>query len=159
MPSINSGSPTMSRSVILGLSDENGSWKIICISRRRLLNWVRGADATSTTDPSGDLYNTSPLVGSTARSMHLEVVVFPHPLSPTSPSVSPSLMSKLTSSTARMAPTSRRSRPCLIGKYLRRLFISSSVLGDPFVSADSVKAHSPPCPFPDGGWCRKQLTS
>ena len=34
IPFTSSGSPTMSSSVMRGLSDENGSWKIICISRR-----------------------------------------------------------------------------------------------------------------------------
>ena len=33
-PLTSSGSPTMSSSVMRGLSEENGSWKIICIWRR-----------------------------------------------------------------------------------------------------------------------------
>ena len=93
------GSPTMSRSVILGLRDENGSWKIICISRRSPLSCERGSVATLTTSPSSERKLISPSVGSTTLRMHREVVVFPHPLSPTSPRVSPSLMLKVTSST------------------------------------------------------------
>jgi hypothetical protein len=41
-----------------------------------------------------------PLVGIINRKMQLPTVLFPHPDSPTNPSVSPSLMVKLTSSTA-----------------------------------------------------------
>ncbi len=51
--------------------------------------------------------------------MQRDVVVFPQPLSPTSESVSPRRSSKLTSSTARTCPTSRRRSPRRIGKYFR----------------------------------------
>ena len=49
--------------------------------------------------------------------MQRAVVVLPQPLSPTRPSVSPSAIEKLTSSTARTWPTTLRSMPFLIGKY------------------------------------------
>ena len=53
--------------------------------------------------------------------MQRAVVVLPQPLSPTRPSVSPSASEKLTSSTARTWPTTRRSTPFLIEKYFFRL--------------------------------------
>ncbi len=58
--------------------------------------------------------------------MQREVVVLPQPLSPTRPSVSPSLMKKLTSSTARTLPIVFRKNPFWIGKYLRRFLTSRS---------------------------------
>src|SRR6266851_3068310 len=57
--------------------------------------------------------------------MHRGVVVLPHPLSPTSDSVSPGWMEKSTSSTARTWPTIRRSMPRRMGKYFFRLRTSS----------------------------------
>ena len=48
---------------------------------------------------------TCPRVGSTRRSRALPVVDFPHPDSPTSPSVSPGATSNDTPSTARTDPT------------------------------------------------------
>ena len=89
----------MSSSDIREFSDEKGSWKIICISRRRGLISRFGSVATLTSLPSAVLNMISPLVGSIARRRHREVVVLPQPLSPTRPRVSPVLMSKLTSST------------------------------------------------------------
>src|SRR5690606_29487360 len=70
--------------------------------------------------------NTSPLrvrkriwpeVAFTARSTQRPNVVLPQPLSPTSPSTSPALSSKLTSSTALTWPTTRRKKPFSMGKY------------------------------------------
>src|SRR5690606_11713777 len=55
------------------------------------------------------------------------VVDLPQPLSPTSPSVSPRLMSKLTPSTALTAPTWRdTATPRLMGKCLRRFLTCTS---------------------------------
>ena len=48
MPWTKRGSPTMSNRVILGLSEEKGSWKIICISLRRERSSPPGRDAMST---------------------------------------------------------------------------------------------------------------
>jgi hypothetical protein len=48
--------------------------------------------------------NTRPAVGSSSRTTSRLVVVFPHPDSPTSPSVSPADTENDTSSTARTAP-------------------------------------------------------
>ena len=52
-------------------------------------------------------------MGAMARRMQREVVVLPQPLSPTRPSVSPSLTKKLTSSTARTLPIVLREEPLL----------------------------------------------
>src|SRR5579859_345234 len=123
-PLTSSGSPTISSSVMRELSDENGSWKIICISRLKGRREARGAAAMSTTEPSPALKSTWPSVGSRARRTHRAVVVLPQPLSPTSDNVSPGRTKKLTSSTARMLPTTLRSRPRWIGKYFLRRFTS-----------------------------------
>src|SRR3990172_512420 len=61
-----------------------------------------------------------------SRRMQRPVVDFPQPDSPTSPSVSPFLMSKVTSSTACTRATSREKRPPRIGKYFLRFLILSS---------------------------------
>ena len=53
-------------------------------------------------------HSMAPAVGSTSRNTVLAIVDLPQPLSPTSPSVSPSAIAKLTSSTA---CTTARERP------------------------------------------------
>ena len=68
----------------------------------------------------------SPAVGSINRSRHRERVVFPHPLSPTSPSVLPVGILKETSETAWTVPLFIPSNPCLTGKFLVRFFTASS---------------------------------
>ena len=115
-----SGSPTMSSRVFRGFNEENGSWKIICICRRSGRRRRLGRVATSTTSPPPPRKRISPEVGVIARRMQRAVVVLPQPLSPTRDSVSPGRRSKLTSSTARTWPTSRRRSPRRIGKYFRR---------------------------------------
>ena len=63
-----------------GLSDEYGSWKIICISRRSGFNApVRRCVMSS---PSKRIV---PLVGSSSRMIRRAVVVLPQPVSPTMP--------------------------------------------------------------------------
>ena len=84
-----------------GLSEVNGSWKIICISRRSARSSARRSVPISITEPSAVRMKTWPAVGSIARRMQRAVVVFPQPLSPTRPRVSPSSMWKSTPSTAR----------------------------------------------------------
>ena len=95
MPCTCSGSPTMSPADMRGFSDENGSWKIICIWRR----YGRIADLPSRVMswPSSWI---APPVGSIRRSTVRATVDLPQPLSPTSPRVSPSPIEKLTPSTA-----------------------------------------------------------
>ena len=70
---------------------------------------------------SSPLKRTEPAVGSIRRSTRRPVVDLPQPDSPTSASVSPRAISKLTSSTARTSPTSlRRTTPRVIGKCFTR---------------------------------------
>src|SRR5437763_1086908 len=56
-------------------------------------------------------------------------VVFPQPLSPTRPTVSPGLMKRLTSSTARTKSLTRLKTPCFTGKRTLRLRTSSRFMG------------------------------
>jgi hypothetical protein len=91
------GSARISPTVMRGLSDAYGSWKMICMWRRIWRIAIRGR-------APGDLLaleGTEPPVGSIRRRMRRPVVDLPQPDSPTSASVSPRAMSKLTSSTAR----------------------------------------------------------
>ena len=81
--------------VILGLSDAYGSWKMICISFRSARS-----ERLSSVVTLRPWKVTSPEVGSISRRIERPVVDLPQPDSPTSPSVSPGMMSKLTSSTA-----------------------------------------------------------
>src|SRR6266849_5304556 len=131
MPLATSGSATMSSRVRRGFSEEYGSWKIICICRRRGRSSRRPRAATSSTWPPAARKRICPSVGARARRMQREVVVLPQPLSPTRASVSPRSTWKETSSTARTCATTRRSRPRRMGKCLRRLLTSSrrSVIG------------------------------
>jgi hypothetical protein len=60
-------------------------------------------------------------VASMSRMMARDIVVFPQPDSPTSPTVSPSAIVSVTSFTACTRATSRSMRmPCLIGKKTLR---------------------------------------
>ncbi len=92
---ITSGSATMSATRRRGLSDEIGSWKIICTWVRNSRNSERPSDVSSV--PSKV---TLPDVAFSIWMMARPVVDFPQPDSPTSPSVSPSSMAKLTPATA-----------------------------------------------------------
>ena len=77
--------PTVRR----GFSDEYGSWKIICISRRSGL--ISLALRSAISRPSK---RTEPDVGCSSRSSSRAVVDLPQPLSPTIPNVSPRRTSK-----------------------------------------------------------------
>ena len=78
-----------------GLSEANGSWKIICEVRRIARNSRVPAFVTSW--PSMTI---EPAVGVSSRMMARPVVDLPQPDSPTSESVSPGRRSKETFSTA-----------------------------------------------------------
>ena len=84
-----SGSATISLTVMRGFRDENGSWKMICISRRRAIISSFDSVVRSTMPPPVRRNSTCPSVASIARRMSLPVVVLPQPDSPTRPSVSP----------------------------------------------------------------------
>src|SRR5262245_62356873 len=79
----------------------------------------------------------TPAVVSSAARMSLEVVVFPHPDSPTRPSVSPPLIVKLTPSTALTQPCGRPSKELPTGKCFLRSRTTSKgsptggLLGEP----------------------------
>jgi hypothetical protein len=90
-----SASPMIEPTVIRGLSDAYGSWKMICISLRSARS-----DRLSSVVTFRPWNVTSPDVGSISRRIVRPVVDFPQPDSPTSPSVSPAMMSNETSSTA-----------------------------------------------------------
>ena len=79
-----------------------GSWKIICMR----LRWSRSLRPLrlARSPPS---YSTRPVVGRMSCRMARPVVLLPQPLSPTRPSVSPRLTSKVRPSTAYTAPTLR----------------------------------------------------
>ena len=68
----------------------------------------------------------SPAVGSINLRIVLPAVDLPQPLSPTSPKVSPSAMSKEMPSTACTCPTARCNSPFLTGKCLTRPLTDSS---------------------------------
>src|SRR5437764_3900700 len=120
MPCTSSPSPMLSPTGMRGSSDENGSWKMICMSRRR--SFSSRLLASKMLRPSKV---TSPLVAGISRRMVRPTVVLPQPDSPTRPRVSPGLMAKLTSSTACTQATTRCSKPPRTGKYLTRFLTST----------------------------------
>ena len=94
-----SGSAIVWLIVFLGFSDENGSWKMIC--RSFLFFRICSLFSLFRSSPSN---STSPPVGSINRRIARPVVDFPQPDSPTTPSVWPLLIVKVTSSTACSIP-------------------------------------------------------
>src|SRR5690606_2863643 len=104
--------PTLMR----GFRLEKGSWKIICIRRRKRrssppLSFVSSVPAKFTV----------PSVGRWSWRMARPVVDLPQPDSPTSPSVSRVRTSKFRPSTARTSAILRwMNSPALTGKYIRR---------------------------------------
>src|SRR5262245_9727565 len=73
-----------------------------------------------------------PAVGSISRNIVRPTVDLPQPDSPTSPSVSPAPIVKLTPSTANTVPPARCSSPLRRGKYFLRSRTSSTVSGMAF---------------------------
>src|SRR5215207_7112261 len=71
----------------------------------------------------------SPLVGSIKRRIVRPNVDLPHPDSPTKPRVSPSLIDRLTPSTALTAPLPRENNPSPTGKCFFKLRISNKLIG------------------------------
>ena len=88
---------------------------MICMSRRRARS-----ERLSRVVTFFPWNHTSPEVGSMSRRMQRPVVDFPQPDSPTSPRVSPAMMSNEMPSTAWTRATSREKSPPLMGKYLTR---------------------------------------
>ena len=126
-----SGSAMMSVIVMRGLSEENGSWKIICIWRRSgRSSGLRQARRRRPGGPPRCGSGSRPTVGvmraqDAARGRGLAAAASRRPAR----AVSPRRIVKLTSSTARTWPTTRRSRPRRIGNHLRRLSTSRMVSG------------------------------
>src|SRR5215472_6855603 len=119
----------MSPTVIRGLSEAYGSWKMICIS----LRFAR-IDLPSIFVISSPPKRIEPVVGSSRRRMQRPIVVLPEPDSPTSPSVSPRLMLNETPSTALTSATWRENTPAVIGKY----FVTPSTSTSAFESDGAV---------------------
>ena len=119
-----SGSPTMLPMLWRGSREPKGSWKTIVHppAERADLSLGQSRDVLALED------DVCRAVGSYRRTMQRPTVVLPHPLSPTSPSVSPLRMAKLTPSTALTSATLRRNSPAVTGKYILRSRTSSSVL-------------------------------
>ena len=92
---------------------------------------------------------TLPEVGSIRRRIQRPVVVLPQPLSPTSPSTSPSCTANDTPSTARTWPTVRESSPFLIGKCFLRS-VTSRMIG-----VSGVMWRRRPAAEPDPGYLRQ----
>src|SRR5438093_1577296 len=92
---ISSGSAMMSPTRMRGLSELNGSWNTTCTARRYAMRSAPLRLAMSR--PSNLIV---PEVGVSWRRISLEVVVFPQPDSPMSPSVSPAPMARSMPSTA-----------------------------------------------------------
>ncbi len=102
-----SGSATMSRTRRRGLSDEMGSWKIIC-------TWVRSMRRSPRLRVVSSM-SPKRMVPDVARStwtMARPVVDLPQPDSPTSPRVSPLRKAKLMPATACTATLPRRKVTC-----------------------------------------------
>src|SRR3989449_3333993 len=120
------GSAMISPTRIRGLSELYGSWKTTCTLRR----WSRSAVPVSSARlrPANSM---APAVGSSAASTSFDVVVLPHPDSPTSPSVSPGLIVKLIPSTALTTPRVLPKSEPPTGKCFRRSRTSSSGLSTP----------------------------
>src|SRR5689334_19146632 len=112
----------MSPTVIRGFSDVYGSCITIWMLRRaRRRPWPERRAMFSPRT------STSPLVGFSRPTSSLARVDLPQPDSPTMPSVSPRRNWRSTPSTARIAPVLVfRTMPCVIGKCLTRLRVSST---------------------------------
>src|SRR6266516_7937770 len=125
VPWILNGAPTIVPIVCRGFSEENGSWKIIWMSRRtgRICETFKCASSR----PSKRI---EPAVGSCSLVITRPMVDFPQPDSPTSPSVSPRRSVNETPSTAFTAPTWRlKKTPRRIRKCLRTWSTRSSASG------------------------------
>ena len=118
-----------------GLSDAYGSWNTICISRRSGRRPRRERPVMSR--PSKV---TVPAVGSCRRTRQRPRVDLPQPDSPTRPTVSPGMTSKVTPSTACTWATSRwRMTPCVIGKC----FLTSRAVSSGSVRGAHAELHQP----------------
>src|SRR3990170_8617781 len=137
------GSAMMAPMVMRGFREAYVSWKIICMRRR--MRRISPGFMRVRSCPSKV---TSPDVGLYSMRMTRPSVVLPQPLSPTSPSVSPRLISKLTPSTALTSATLRwKMIPEVTGKYIRtsatRTIVSPAGSADGVLGACSTTMLSP----------------
>ena len=121
-----SGSATMSSTVMRGLSEPNGSWKMYWMWRRNSRSSDSSSDRTSTCrSPTENMM--WPVSAFSPRMISLLTVVLPEPLSPTTAKLSPRWIVNETSSTAVITTGSPPSRPeRRARKVLRRPSTSSS---------------------------------
>ena len=114
------------RSVMTGLSDVIGSWKIIEISlpRMRRISSSRRAARFIPLKSLSLRRRCGPFPWEAAGRIDSAVTLLPQPDSPTSPTVRPSAMSKVTPSTARTSPS-------LVKNEVRRSLIlrSGAIVG------------------------------
>ena len=106
-------SPTIAPTVMRGLSEANGSWKMICMLRRMARRLLLSRPSTSW--PSKLI---SPSLGSIRRSTQRPVVDLPQPDSPTSPSVSPGCDVERNAVDRVHAPDLARQKPAVNRKLL-----------------------------------------
>src|SRR5690242_12802686 len=115
----------MSPTVCRGSSDAYGSWKIIATSRRSARSFSPRRCVMSS-----PLNAILPAVGSISLIAVRPSVDLPQPDSPTSPSVSPVLISRSTPSTACTCPTVRCKTPEATGNHTFRSLIETSGSAD-----------------------------
>ena len=129
-------SPRIAPTVMRGLSEANGSWNTIWMSRR--IARRSSPSRPSTFLPSKTI---SPSEGSIRRITQRAVVDLPQPDSPTSPSVSPRFTANETPSTAWTRAISRDSSPPLMAKcFLRPVTRSSGSLLSGLLMGSSLMA-------------------
>jgi hypothetical protein len=133
-----SGSPTISPTDSLGLSEEYGSWKTICRSRRS------GRSAASLSPvSSAPLSLTLPEVGRSSRMSSRATVDLPQPDSPTRPRHRPECRSRLTPLTACTVADERSLVPRTRNSFVSSRTVSTSRSGP----GDPPAAGSTRCPF------------
>src|SRR3989442_2000998 len=139
------GSETVVNTVNRGFRDSYGSWKIIWTFRRN--SFSSGPFRVAMSVPRNSMW---PDVGVSSRTRSRPVVVFPQPLSPTTPRISPCRMSKLTPSTAWTycsGPNRDPRKPDLIGNIFTRFWTRYTTSPDaasgtaPSVTAISALPH------------------
>src|SRR6266566_1153514 len=120
--------------VIRGSRDSNGSWKMICMSRRRGLS-----SESLSLEKVIPLKNIDPSVGCTRRRSRRPVVVIPLPLSPAKPTISPFFTEKEIPSTALTVITSLETKASRKPFLRAKCFFSLST----WITVSSLTFHPP----------------
>ena len=127
-------STSWSPTVMYGLSDVIGSWKIMAIRSPRMRSICRSvAVARSSAGPPSSFHRIRPEVirpggSGTSRRIERLSTLLPDPLSPTTPTTSPASMDRL-------APLTARTTPSSVKKEVWRSSISRSKAATPSGSA------------------------